>query len=108
MSRNSLRGQVAYENMVTQQSMNSIVRTQSQRAGVGCLRVTSPPLFYLPGHQETATRRFDQLVESGEQTDFGEADVGEMLADPDDLASEPWETRTPDTLIKSQVLYQLS
>jgi hypothetical protein len=31
-----------------------------------------------------------------------------MLANSDDLASEPWETRTPDTLIKSQVLYQLS
>jgi hypothetical protein len=37
-----------------------------------------------------------------------EADASKMLAHPDDLASEPCETRTRDTLIKSQVLYQLS
>jgi hypothetical protein len=36
------------------------------------------------------------------------ANVSKTLADSDDLASEPCETRTRDTLIKSQVLYQLS
>ena len=34
--------------------------------------------------------------------------LAKMLANSDDLASRPWEARTPDTLIKSQVLYQLS
>ena len=45
------------------------------------------------------------MVGDSENSD---ANVGKMLANSDDLASEPWETRTPDTLIKSQVLYQLS
>jgi len=31
-----------------------------------------------------------------------DANVSKMLANSDDLASEPCETRTPDTLIKSQ------
>jgi hypothetical protein len=34
--------------------------------------------------------------------------VSKVPANSDDLASEPCETRTRDTLIKSQVLYQLS
>jgi hypothetical protein len=34
--------------------------------------------------------------------------ANKMLADSDDLNGEPCETRTRDTLIKSQVLYQLS
>ena len=32
-----------------------------------------------------------------------DANVSKMLANSDDLASEPSETRTPDTLIKSHV-----
>jgi hypothetical protein len=62
----------------------------------------------LPGLQEAAAQRFDQLLESGQQTEIGELDVGKILAEEEALRSEPWETRTPDTLIKSQVLYQLS
>jgi hypothetical protein len=69
---------------------------------------TSPPFFYLPGLQEAAAQRFDQLFKSGQRTEIGEPDVSKMLAEEEVLRSEPWETRTPDTLIKSQVLYQLS
>ena len=38
----------------------------------------------------------------------GEKFVSKMLANSDDLAGEPYRIRTCDTLIKSQVLYQLS
>jgi len=61
----------------------------------------------LPGLQEAAAEKFDRIFEVGEE-EKSEANVSKMLANADDLASEPWETRTPDTLIKSQVLYQLS
>ena len=61
----------------------------------------------LPGIQEAAAEKFDRIFEVGEE-EKSEANVSKMLANADDLASEPWETRTPDTLIKSQVLYQLS
>jgi len=61
----------------------------------------------LPGLQEAAAEKFDRIfeVDCNENSD---ANVSKMLANSDDLASRPWETRTPDTLIKSQVLYQLS
>ncbi len=60
-----------------------------------------------PGLQEATAERFDRIFEVGDKED-SDANVGKMLAHPDDLASEPCETRTRDTLIKSQVLYQLS
>jgi len=61
----------------------------------------------LPGLQEAAAEKFDRIFEVGED-EKPEANVSKMLANSDDLASEPCETRTRDTLIKSQVLYQLS
>jgi len=61
----------------------------------------------LPGLQEAAAEKFDRIFEVGDKEN-SDANVSKMLANSDDLASEPWETRTPDTLIKSQVLYQLS
>jgi len=61
----------------------------------------------LPGLQEAAAEKFDRIFEVDE-TENSDANVSKMLANSDDLASRPWETRTPDTLIKSQVLYQLS
>jgi len=61
----------------------------------------------LPGLQEAAAEKFDRIFEVGED-EKSEANVSKMLANSDDLASEPCETRTRDTLIKSQVLYQLS
>ena len=61
----------------------------------------------LPGLQEAAAEKFDRIFEVGDKEN-SEANVSKMLASSDDLASEPCETRTRDTLIKSQVLYQLS
>ena len=81
----------------------------SERLGHANIGITLDTYSHvLPGPQEAATQGFDQLLESGQHTRIGETDVSKMLANSDDLASEPWETRTPDTLIKSQVLYQLS
>ena len=48
----------------------------------------------LPGMQEEAAEKFDKLFE---------ADASEMLATASRNESERWETRTPDTLIKSNV-----
>jgi hypothetical protein len=59
----------------------------------------------LPGLQEAAAQRFDQLFKSGQHTEIGEPDVGKMLAEEEVLPSEPWETRTPDTLIKRYKRY---
>jgi len=64
----------------------------------------SAPFFYLPGLQEAATQRFDQLFESGQHTEIGEPDVSRMLAEEEVLRSEPYRIRTCDTLIKRQVL----
>jgi integrase len=61
----------------------------------------------LPGLQEAAAERFDKVFEVGED-EKSHVKVSKMLADSEDLASRPSETRTRDTLIKSQVLYQLS
>jgi hypothetical protein len=64
-------------------------------------------LSCVTGVQEAAAERFDRIFEVSDN-EKSETNVGKMLADSDDLASEPCETRTRDTLIKSQVLYQLS
>ena len=61
----------------------------------------------LPGLQEAAAVKFDGIFEMGEDEN-SDANVGKMLANSDDLASRPYRIRTCDTLIKSQVLYQLS
>jgi len=61
----------------------------------------------LPGLQEAAAEKFDRIFEVDDKEN-SDANVSKMLANSDDLASEPCETRTRDTLIKSQVLYQLS
>jgi hypothetical protein len=49
----------------------------------------------LPGMQEEAAEKFDKLFE---------ADASEMLATASRNESERWETRTPDTLIKSNAV----
>jgi integrase len=61
----------------------------------------------LPGLQEAAAEKFDRIfeVDGNENSD---ANVSKMLANSEDLASRPYRIRTCDTLIKSQVLYQLS
>jgi integrase len=80
----------------------------SERLGHANIGITLDSYSHvLPGLQEAAAEKFDRIFEVG-GNEKSEANVSKMLADSDDLASEPCETRTRDTLIKSQVLYQLS
>ena len=61
----------------------------------------------LPGLQEVAAERFDRIFDD-ENDENSDANVIKMLSNSEDLASRPYRSRTCDTLIKSQVLYQLS
>ncbi len=61
----------------------------------------------MKGLQEAAAVKFDGIFEARED-DKSDVNVSKMLANSDDLASRPYRIRTCDTLIKSQVLYQLS
>jgi len=61
----------------------------------------------LPGMQEAAAEKFDGIFE-GDANENSDPSVSKMLANTEDLASRPYRSRTCDTLIKSQVLYQLS
>jgi integrase len=61
----------------------------------------------LPGLQEAAAEKFERVFEEDDNETSG-VNVSNPLAGSESLDSRPWETRTPDTLIKSQVLYQLS
>ena len=78
----------------------------SERLGHANVSITLDTYSHvLPGLQEAAAERFDKLLEgemSGKET--GE-NVSKMLAKDADLNSEPSGIRTPDTLIKSQVLF---
>jgi hypothetical protein len=62
----------------------------------------------LPGLQEAAAERFDRVMETSLEGEKSEGDVSKMLAKDEDLNGRPYRDRTCDTLIKSQVLYQLS
>ena len=53
----------------------------------------------LPGLQEAAAEKFDGLFEE-DDSETSDVNVSNPLADSEDLGSRPWETRTPDTLIK--------
>jgi len=61
----------------------------------------------LPGLQESAAEKFDRIFDA-DDNENSEANVIKMLAKSEDLRSRPYRSRTCDTLIKSQVLYQLS
>jgi len=61
----------------------------------------------LPGLQEAAAEKFDRIFEV-DDNENSDANVSKMLANSEELASRPYRSRTCDTLIKSQVLYQLS
>jgi len=61
----------------------------------------------LPGLQEAAAEKFDKIFEA-DSNENSDANVSKMLANSEDLASRPYRSRTCDTLIKSQVLCQLS
>ncbi len=57
----------------------------------------------LPGMQEAAAEKFEQLFEAGAGENL-EPNVSKMLAKKEDLAGTPYRTRTCDPLIKSQVV----
>ncbi len=63
----------------------------------------------LPGLQEEASDKFDIIFEvDNDNNRNSDTNVSKMLAEKEDLRSRPYRSRTCDTLIKSQVLYQLS
>jgi integrase len=61
----------------------------------------------LPGLQEAAAEKFDRIFEVLENENSN-PNVSKMLANGEGLESRPCRSRTCDTLIKSQVLCQLS
>jgi len=58
----------------------------------------------VPGLQKAAAERLDALLPKIEESE----NVGKMSAEGDGIECRPYRSRTCDTLIKSQVLYQLS
>jgi integrase len=80
----------------------------SERLGHATIGITLDIYSHvLPGLQEAAAERFDRIFEAGTDSN-SDANVSKMLAKSEDLASRPCRSRTCDTLIKSQVLCQLS
>jgi len=61
----------------------------------------------LPGMQEAAAEKFDGIFE-GDADENSDPNVSKMLANGEGGESRPCRSRTCDTLIKSQVLCQLS
>ena len=61
----------------------------------------------LPGMQEAAAEKFDGIFEV-DSSENSEPNVSKMLANSDGVECRPYRSRTCDTLIKSQVLCQLS
>ena len=58
----------------------------------------------VPGMQKAAAERLDTLLPKTEEIE----NVGKMSAEGEEVECRPYRSRTCDTLIKSQVLYQLS
>ena len=58
--------------------------------------------------RRAAAARFDSVIEASLEGEKLEDDVSKMLATGHELNGRPYRDRTCDTLIKSQVLYQLS
>ena len=83
-----------------------IVSERLGHAGIGITLDTYSHV--LPGLQEAAAERFDEMLGSRLAGVEEEKSVSKPLAKDDDLNGRPYRDRTCDTLIKSQVLYQLS
>ncbi len=80
----------------------------SERLGHANIAITLDTYSHvLPGIQEVAAEKFDSIFE-GEKNEKSDPSVSKMLAKSEGLRSRPYRSRTCDTLIKSQVLYQLS
>ena len=69
-----------------------------------CSRRLKP---FIPSMQEEAVEKLDSIFDASENEN-SEQFVSKMLAKNEDLRCRPYRSRTCDTLIKSQVLYQLS
>ena len=81
----------------------------SERLGHASINITLDTYSHvLPGLQEAAADRFDKMLETTMPYQDDEKDVSKMLASEESLYGRPYRSRTCDTLIKSQVLYQLS
>ena len=61
----------------------------------------------LPGMQESAAEKFDSIFEVN-NNENSDPNVSKMLANGEGVECRPYRSRTCDTLIKSQVLCQLS
>jgi len=78
----------------------------SERLGHANISITLDTYTHvLPGLQEAAAERFDGLLEQEMSNAAEDKNVSKLLAKEADLDSEPSGIRTPDTLIKSQVLF---
>ena len=79
----------------------------SERLGHATVGITLDTYSHvLPGLQEAAAERFDQVLSMEEREEA--IDVSRMLAEGGSDSGRPYRIRTCDTLIKSQVLCQLS
>jgi integrase len=81
----------------------------SERLGHASVSITLDTYSHmLPGLQEAAAERFDDMIDSSLTEEKPEVDVSKMFAKMGKLNGRPYRIRTCDTLIKSQVLCQLS
>ena len=83
-----------------------VVSERLGHAGVGITLDTYSHV--LPGLQEAAAERFDEMLGSRLAEVEEVEGVSKPLAKDEGLNGRPYRDRTCDTLIKSQVLYQLS
>ena len=80
----------------------------SERLGHANIAITLDIYSHvLPGLQEAAAEKFDMIFEVADNEN-SEPNVSKMLANDAEVECRPYRSRTCDTLIKSQVLYQLS
>ena len=78
----------------------------SERLGHANIGITLDTYSHvLPGLQQAAAKRFDDMLEESISDANQGDDVSKMLAETLDLGSRPCGTRTHDALIKSQVLF---
>jgi len=82
-----------------------VVSERLGHAGIGITLDTYSHV--LPGLQEAAAERFDEMLGAKSIVEEPES-VSKPLAKDEDLNGRPYRIRTCDTLIKSQVLCQLS
>ncbi len=81
----------------------------SERLGHANINITLDTYSHvLPGLQEDAAEKFDNIFDDVSKEENSEPSVSNPLAKSGELRCRPYRSRTCDTLIKSQVLYQLS